>query len=157
MHAAEIAITRPDPDTGPHPDEVVWRAQLLRADVAALSDLAGELQSLVQQTMALLGAVGASRRSAVWALAARLQSMSVVLAGVARLPDGLVHGAPTPLISGQIEAAIAALGGSVGPTGIVLAYPGEDPALSQELARLESALAAILARLRALLARLGAA
>lgn len=155
MQSAQIAVASHDTECRPYPDGSAWRAQVLHADFAALSDRVGDIQLLVQRLLALLGQIDAGKRSAIGALAARLQSLSAVLAGVARLPDGLVRGAPAPVISGQIAAAIAALGGSVGPTGIVLAYPGDDPALSQDIARLQDALAALLSRLHALLARLG--
>jgi uncharacterized protein YlxW (UPF0749 family) len=155
MRAAEIAVSPQSDRSAPISDEAAWRAQMLQADVAALSDLAGDLQSLVQQMTALLGQVGASKRSAVAALAARLQALSIVLSGVARHQQGLERGAPATLMSGQIQAAIAALGGAVGPTGIVRSWPGADAALTHEIARLQSALASVRARLQSLLARLG--
>jgi len=155
MQTAETALIRHDIGSESHSDDAAWRARMLQADVDALSGNAGDLQSLVQQLTALLGRVGASRHDTVVMLAARLKALNAVLGGVALLPHGFERRAPVSVISGQIQSAIAALGGAVGPTGLVQSYPGDDTALSQEIVRLENALASVLARLQSLLSRLG--
>ena len=155
METAETDAIRLERESPSHTDDEAWRARMLRADVDALSADAGELQSLVRQLTAVLGQVGASRHGAVFMLAARLQALNAVLGGVVLLPYGFERRAPVTVISGQIQSAILALGGTVDPTGLLRSYPGADPALSQQIVRLENALASVLARLQSLLSRLG--